>query len=107
VVNRASTGTHTFSAQLISSRDFEFQGETVNFRSLVPYGITALATTSNVIVGASTELAQPFAFSAIAMGEEGTPSKYEGREDAHFFIVLNNWLAPWASTARSRFPPGW
>jgi hypothetical protein len=68
VVNGASTGTSTFSAKLISSRDFQFQGKTVNFRSLVPHGVTVLATTSNVIVVGPTELAQPFAFSAIAIG---------------------------------------
>ena len=65
-----STGTVTFSAKLISSQDFVFQGRTTNFRDLVPNGVTTLITTSNNFVGGTAEfpIAQPFTFSAIAIG---------------------------------------
>jgi hypothetical protein len=67
-----STGTSTFSAKLISSQDFVFQGQTLNLGKLVPNGVTVLITTSNNFVpGTSTfPVAQPFTFSAIAMGNE-------------------------------------
>jgi|HubBroStandDraft_6_1064221.scaffolds.fasta_scaffold249924_1 hypothetical protein len=65
-----STGTSTFSAKLVSSRDFVFQGRTLNFGSLVPNGVTVLITTSPTFMGGTTEfpVAQPFTLSAIAMG---------------------------------------
>jgi hypothetical protein len=67
-----STGTATFSAKLISSQDFVFQGQTVNFGKLVPNGVTILITTSpNFVAGtAAFPVAQPFTFSAIAIGNE-------------------------------------
>lgn len=67
-----STGTATFSAKLISSQDFVFQGRTVNFANLVPNGVTVLITTSPNFVGGTAEfpIAQPFTFSAIAIGDE-------------------------------------
>lgn len=67
-----STGTATFSAKLISSQDFVFQGRTVNFANLVPNGVTVLITTSPNLVGGTAEfpIAQPFTFSAIALGDE-------------------------------------
>jgi len=67
-----STGTATFSAKLISSQDFVFQGQTVNFGKFVPNGVTILITTSpNFVAGtAAFHIAQPFTFSAVAMGPE-------------------------------------
>jgi hypothetical protein len=67
-----STGTATFSAKLISSQDFVFQGQTVNFAKLVPNGVTVLITTSpNFVAGtAAFPIAQPFTFSAIALGND-------------------------------------
>jgi hypothetical protein len=67
-----STGTATFSAKLISSQDFVFQGRTVNFANLVPNGVTVLITTSPNFVSGTAEfpIAQPFTFSAIAIGDE-------------------------------------
>lgn len=67
-----STGTATFSAKLISSQDFVFQGQTVNFGKLVPNGVTVLITTSpNFVAGtAAFPIAQPFTFSAIALSNE-------------------------------------
>lgn len=67
-----STGTATFSAKLISSQDFVFQGQTVNFGKFVPNGVTILITTSpNFVAGtAAFPIAQPFTFSAIARGNE-------------------------------------
>ena len=67
-----STGTATFSAKLISSQDFVFQGRAVNFANLVPNGVTVLITTSPNLVGGTAEfpIAQPFTFSAIALGDE-------------------------------------
>lgn len=67
-----STGTATFSAKLISSQDFVFQGRTVNLGKLVPNGVTILITTSSNFLGGTAEfpIAQPFTFSAIAMGSE-------------------------------------
>ena len=66
------TGTSTFSARLVSSQDFVFQGQTVNFANLVPNGVTVLITTSPNFVGGAGEflIAQPFTFSAIAIGGE-------------------------------------
>ena len=65
-----STGTATFSAKLISSQDFVFQGRNVNFASLVPNGVTVLITASPNFVAGTTAfpIAQPFTFSAIAIG---------------------------------------
>src|SRR6266446_1441091 len=67
-----STGTATFSAKLISSQDFVFQGRTVNFGKLVPNGVTILITTSNNFVAGSAAfpVVQPFTFSATALGNE-------------------------------------
>jgi hypothetical protein len=67
-----STGSSTFSAKLISSHDFVFQGETLNFARLVPHGVTVLITTTNNFVQgtAAFPVAQPFTFSAIAMGPD-------------------------------------
>jgi hypothetical protein len=67
-----STGTSTFSAKLISSQDFAFQGRTVNFANLVANGVTVLITTSPNFVAGTAEFptAQPFTFSAIAIGKE-------------------------------------
>src|SRR5690242_7806286 len=67
-----STGTATFSAKLISSQDFVFQGQTLNFGKLVPNGVTIVITTSpNFVAGtAAFPIAQPFTFSAVAMGPE-------------------------------------
>src|SRR5690242_208051 len=67
-----STGTATFSAKLISSQDFVFQGQTLNFGKLVPNGVTIVITTSNNFVAgtAAFPVAQPFTFSAIAVGTE-------------------------------------
>jgi hypothetical protein len=70
VSTAGSTGTSTFSAGLAWSRDFVFQGKTVNFRTLVPHGVTFLTTNSSFFVLGPTDfpIAQPFAFSAITMG---------------------------------------
>lgn len=67
-----STGTATFSAKLVSSQDFLLQGRNVNFANLVPNGVTVLITTSpNFVAGTSDfPVAQPFTFSAIALGSE-------------------------------------
>jgi len=67
-----STGTATFSAKLVSSQDFVFHGQIVNFATLVPSGVTILITTSPNFVGGTTDfpVAQPFTFSAIAVGDE-------------------------------------
>lgn len=68
----SSTGTSTFSAKLVSSQDFVFQGRTVNFGNLVPNGVTVLITTSPNFIGgtAAFPIAQPFTFSAIAIGDK-------------------------------------
>jgi len=65
-----STGVATLSAKLISSQDFVFQGRTINFRDFVPNGVTIFDTTSSNFVGGTAEfpIAQPFTFSAIAIG---------------------------------------
>jgi len=67
-----STGTATFSARLVSSQDFVFQGQTLNLGKLVPSGVTVLITTSNNFVAGTSAfpIAQPFTFSAIAIGNE-------------------------------------
>jgi hypothetical protein len=67
-----STGSSTFSATLISSEDFVFQGQTLNFARLVPNGVTVLITTTNNFVAgtAAFPVAQPFTFSAIVMGAD-------------------------------------
>jgi len=69
-----STGAPTFSAELVSGQDFVFPGKTVNFANLVPNGVTVLITTSPNFVGGAGEflIAQPFTFSAIAIGGNQT-----------------------------------
>ena len=59
-----STGTPTFSAELVSGQDFVFPGQTANFANLVPNGVTVLITTSPNFVGGAGEflIAQPFTF---------------------------------------------
>jgi len=65
-----STGVATLSAKLISSQDFVFQGRTINFRDFVPNGVTIFDTTTSDFVSGTAEfpIAQPFTFSAIAIG---------------------------------------
>lgn len=72
-----STGVATLSAKLISSQDFIFQGRTINFRDLVPNGVTIFDTTSSNFVGGTAEfpIAQPFTFSAIVIGRGDSDSE--------------------------------
>lgn len=74
VANAGSTGSATFSAKLVSTQNFVVGGRTLSFGNLVPHGVTTLITTSNVFVPGPSEfpVAQPFAFSAIALGGGGS-----------------------------------
>ena len=58
-----------------------FPGKTVNFANLVPNGVTVLITTSLIFVGGAGEflIAQPFTFSAIAIGGIRLGSPVRGR----------------------------
>jgi hypothetical protein len=62
-----------FSSKLTYSQVFVFKGQTVDFKNLVPNGVTWLVTASGSPVATTASgfvAAQPFAGSALAIGSK-------------------------------------
>jgi len=70
-----SVGFHNLSETLASSHYFAFGGQTFNFKSIAPHGITFTQFISSALLSGSTDNQYPVAFAAV-----GTTTAIGGRE---------------------------
>jgi hypothetical protein len=68
LTNAGPTTSVMFSAVLVSSVDFTFNGKTYNFKRLVPDGVTHIFTGSNVVLTGPAKFPVAFAFAGSDLG---------------------------------------